>query len=1120
MYFLKKDANAKNGYRFLNPKKSWFTYSYTDAIATKHVLREILYPKITKLEKSKLQKTDFYRKKKEHSAKISSFTIIESFSRDTVHTTLAIQKLFNSSNQNNMKTLYLLFIGIIATALFSLTTQAQDCYIGTARPGKLPKNAEERAYCLREILNDIVKDSIIIKNFNAADLVISGRIANAKYYDSTRQQLYYEIEPYTIFKGATSKSTLKGVITAPRILGKNTKIINGMTITEKTEFSNYSGEWSLASNNSGIFFLKKNADGIYQFVNPKDAWVIYAYTDGIIHENVLKEMLYNKFEKLKDSKYQKTTFYHKKKEQTEKNTLKGLKSMATIDSFSRDTVPAGVLSGLSKLTIYGSGFDSTTQTLFMNNANHTQWLGYISLHPRKHITHWTDSTLEVIIPSMGYKPINPAYDDTRKACAGTGKIVLYDAIYGILDTSAKELVVPYAIDNAAENDSIETLYQPYETRLYNQNNKGGYTFVYDTSIYNNPLALAAFRRAVKTWRCATGFDFRERCGEYAFCSNALPDSLVVITFAKDSACFYLQQGTLAHTIKNSFVLSTPECVSGYNKAKYITFQRADKLRYYCNADTTLTCPAVWNFGPPINNVANQYNFESVALHELGHALGLKHVMDSLLVMYYADRAGTDSVVTDKTVPDNYTLQGLGYIINRDIVQGDICTTPNFPALSLLSENTRCNGMIGSGKTDQTQDDEIQCFVDLQMRDNDWDTGQEPNLSAGVDGDGDGWSLTSPNDWENIWASPDLWNCDTTLNCSLDNWHNPRAIVENKMGFTVHNANLNLISDTARLHLHYSLANSGEMWPTDWVNFWYQPDQPWGAWCYVGEEIPNSPVNIPPIDPQGSYTNWVNWSPPNFVNPDSVLSYQDPAYCTIDPEIDPADGQEKYELCLLARIESAQDPTLNDSDTLAIRDYVFNSNNVVTRNTFLVDPALGLGHPLPPLVPGHPSVMLIANNNDEIKYLNLLFDKFSNGSVAALENMLEISFVLSPELWDKWESTGKQGTGIQIINEREVKITNMETAKLLNIPFDPREFQPFAIKVTILSNSGKQETLNLLPNDFSFRITHGSSQPINKPSNCFFTVKNLNEQAQIAQTLSNQLICAPNPFSNGFNIQFS
>ena len=429
--------------------------------------------------------------------------------------------------------------------------------------------------------------------------------------------------------------------------------------------------------------------------------------------------------------------------------------------------------------------------------------------------------------------------------------------------------------------------------------------------------------------------------------------------------------------------------------------------------------------------------------------------------------------------------------------------------------------IPGGKTDQTQDDETPCFIDLRMRDNDWDTGQEPNYSAGVDGDFDDdeiWEIDSPDDWEDIWYSPDLWNCDEDENCPPTELHNPRATVVNKLGFTIYNAHPDLVSDPAQLHLYYTLANTGEAWPYQWNDYSYQTFDL--DWCYVGDEIVNSPVAIPAIDPQTTHTSWVSWSPPNFVN-DLYPFYADPDDCGLSTEIDPADGEPKYEMCLLARLESEQDPIINAEESASTRDIVLNSNNTVTRNTFLIDPALGPGGGLPPIVPGQPSIILVANNNDEVRNLDILFDKFTSGSIEALTNILEISFVLSPELWEKWQSTGAQGEGIQEIDTREVKITNMETAKLLDIPFDPREFQPFAIKVTILTSSGKRETLNYLPEEFGFRITHRSSDgsPINKPSNCLFYVNDLNKQTQTAQLFTDRLHCSPNPFSSSMNVQF-
>ena len=185
---------------------------------------------------------------------------------------------------------------------------------------------------------------------------------------------------------------------------------------------------------------------------------------------------------------------------------------------------------------------------------------------------------------------------------------------------------------------------------------------------------------------------------------------------------------------------------------------------------------------------------------------------------------------------------------------------------------------------------------------------------------------------------------------------------------------------------------------------------------------------------------------------------------------------------MARLTHNIFPIFGEQQGVNIRDNAWRSNKIVVRNSFLLKPATGPGFGWPPFVSGHPSVMLVLNNNDEVRNLDLVLDKISTGSVEALSSLVEISLVLSPELWNRWVNNGQQGTGIQVVGQREVRITNMETARLFNIPFDPREFLPFSIKTTILTGSGKNApTVSpQLPNNYAFRITHQSSDgsPIN------------------------------------------
>jgi len=956
-----------------------------------------------------------------------------------------------------------------------------------------PKTDAEAMKYINKYLKPKINDTLIAQLFEEADVVFEGEIIEGKALWDKQQNAYF-LEPYKIFKG---------------------KVSNDDTITIlakwKPENATYDlGEWSHGRLEVGLFFVKKDPQNkeLYRFVNPKNAWVTYAtwLIHPITFEKQYKKVLYDKMLKQKDAKYEKTKFYYKKKESLNVGIAAMKSGSDVITGFSRDTVPAGVLSGASRMTIYGNGFGTVKGNVLMEDANQANT--FVALHPTHNILYWSDDSIQIVVPSMGYASDNPNLGDSRNSCAGTGYVrVIKGTGPPFPIWSETELIIPYAIKNYASNSDNELTYAPHEVHLRNANGQGGYTFVYDTSFYNNAPALAAFRRSLKTWRCATGINLKDICIADTICQTDESSTRVLVSFAKN--CFPTSNPTVLATTRITQKLD-PGCPQPtyFTDSITLAFRPPNELLYSC---PTGACPAVWNYDTLPNSAANAYNFEKVATHELGHVLMLQHVIDSTSLMHYNTHpgAGADANLTS---PDIGTLQGMNYIVGRDTTQIAGCTTTH-----LLLLNPCGNG---SGKTEDIQDDETLCFIDLRLRDNEWDTGQEPNYSAGIDGDGDGWSLTSPSDWEAIWHSPDLWNCPDNDNCMADAEGVPYEIYTNKMGFRIHNAHPNTISDPALLHLYYTMGSTGELWNIAWVDNFYL-NSTGTSTCRVGDELTSSPVTIPAIDPQDAYTGWATWSPPNFTNPD-IVQYADPNTCGLSPQTDPADGMPKYEICLLARLESAQDPIVGETNPGSVRDNVFNSNNIVTNNYFMPIAGEGAGGGLPPIVPGRPSVILVANSNDEVRYLDILFNKFTNGSVEALQDIMEISFVLAPELWEKWQSTGAVGEGVQVIDEREVKITNMETAKLLNIPFDAREFQPIAIKVTFLTANGKRESLPLLPDNYGFRITHQSSNgsPITKPSNCLFMVDDIHNKLQSVQNIAaGQLTCTPNPFSTEFNVQF-
>ena len=260
-----------------------------------------------------------------------------------------------------MKNLLLFFASILCIITFNLNNcwgqmpKTEQRFNPYAKEN-YPKNEKEWAVYVRKALDPYINDSLVTELFKQADLVFEGMLIQTTRTVKYGERIYH-VEPYKVFKGSIAKDS-------------TVKIIANM----KPENSPYDiGEWSHSYRELGIFFVKKQTDGQlgYKFLNPKKSWLLYGsrLLNPIRQEKHLKEVLYNRILALSGAKYEKTSFYDKKKENLDTKNAKSESSTASITAFSRDTVPAGVLSGLSRLTIYGTGLGNTKNLIFLSDAN-------------------------------------------------------------------------------------------------------------------------------------------------------------------------------------------------------------------------------------------------------------------------------------------------------------------------------------------------------------------------------------------------------------------------------------------------------------------------------------------------------------------------------------------------------------------------------------------------------------------------------------------------------------------------------------------------------------------------------------------------------------------------------
>ena len=273
-----------------------------------------------------------------------------------------------------------------------------------------------------------------------------------------------------------------------------------------------------------------------------------------------------------------------------------------ISSFNKIFATAG---NHDTLTIYGEGFDEYTDTSYVQfrNVNFPNFEIYESVLPEL-IVSWTDTEIKVVVPGK-------VSNGTKKG-AGTGRIKVINR-FKQEATSEGNITILY--NKLSSYDFYGELSKVF---LINNDNAGGYTLYLDTNFHNNPFAKAAIERAVETWRCNTGLNYKIANEASGTTCVLLDDNINTISFDFDCP---LMAGALAGT---SVRLSKATC----SKPVLYSF------------DMVFATAINWNFTQSAT-ASSQVDFESIALHELGHSHGCEHVLDYEKTMHPSTGIGFD-----------------------------------------------------------------------------------------------------------------------------------------------------------------------------------------------------------------------------------------------------------------------------------------------------------------------------------------------------------------------------------------------------------------------------------------------------------------------------------------------
>lgn len=442
--------------------------------------------------------------------------------------------------------------------------------------------------CSQELLYEIsMKEQI-----ENTDIIVEGRvISKVSYWNSQQTKIFTvnTIEVHKIFKGDTTSQI--DIITPGGTIG----LMAEMVIPSV----------ELLPNDEGVFMLQFTNESLQRNETNTTSYIVYSDMQGFYKYNYFTNSAVNTFNRIKgieENFYQEIVHFtqtqpiefsnFKVSENLQLSTQKRGTNNVTSISPTVSTAGTG-----SVLTINGTGFAPAglTGTISFPDADDGGASFFQALESQ--VISWTDTKIEVEIPSN----------------AGSGQVRV-NTFIGPLFTPV--LTIDYAQLNVISDfTGIEIAYQ---TQHVDDNSLGGMTWRMNNNFNNNTLARESFIRSFDNWVCETGVNWM--LGSSTAVNVAEFDDINVIRFDVGAE---LPAGVLGRTTSY-----WNGCAEG-----------SDINWFVAELDIVYNDDINWNFGPGLPN-ANQVDFESVSVHELGHAHQLGHVIDNSKIMFWSASAGS------------------------------------------------------------------------------------------------------------------------------------------------------------------------------------------------------------------------------------------------------------------------------------------------------------------------------------------------------------------------------------------------------------------------------------------------------------------------------------------------
>jgi hypothetical protein len=405
----------------------------------------------------------------------------------------------------------------------------------------------------------------------------------------------YDIRIFKVFRGPEGKTLPTSVLLAGGLLGNRRELVSSSP--------------HLAAGQQGVFFLEPDPQHTGE-------WRFFAGPQGLISYQLATRTASEPFARYAAID---TKLYAALRGSTKSQGYRVVQTNAALVATTPGQYqtaalgaigfsPANIAAGVGAvLTVTGSGFGATRgggSVQFLNADNG----GNSRVRPLdSDYISWTDTQIKVRVPAV----------TLEGSPAGTGPIKVVNGA-GSEGISSTPLYVSYSIINLEDGDPALAL----RPRLFNTNGTGGYTLAYAPSFQlataPNKAARAAFERANRLWSLRTGANRSTTTTEITEVptSSSSTDDVNIVTF--DTTPATLPVGVLGVTYSYYGICSS----------------ETESNLFLMETDFVIANRTDWNFGDhPL--AANEYDFESVALHELGHGIQMGHVIDPTAVMNFS-----------------------------------------------------------------------------------------------------------------------------------------------------------------------------------------------------------------------------------------------------------------------------------------------------------------------------------------------------------------------------------------------------------------------------------------------------------------------------------------------------